>query len=105
MWAGIRFNAENVAYFYAVGPTSRFPKAYGVVEPIEVLATEDPEGTYYGWLDRNEHTGQWRESPSMIYERESLFRMCFPYGYKAAEQSGQGRPLRLRIERAARASR
>ena len=60
--------------------------------PVEVLVREDPDGPYYGWVATGE------DIPIMIYGHIMGFRMCFPYGPEAEEESGKGRAVRLTIE-------
>jgi hypothetical protein len=61
-------------------------------KPVEVHVYEQQDGPYYGWLAKED------EAPSMIYAREILFNICFPYGPKIEEERGQGKTLRLMID-------
>lgn len=84
--------------FYYVG-SRRFVEHYGLPEPIvEVDVTEVPDGdasaTHWAWLP----TG--KTDPIMIYPRESLFTMCFPYGPKSEVEAGKGRIVRLAVTEA-----
>lgn len=57
----------------------------------------DPEGPFWGWryaLSHDSFSGQ----ISMIFSRRLLVEVCFPYGTKAAEEKGEGRVVRLRVE-------
>jgi len=55
--------------------------------------TEDPaEDDYWGWLDTDGN------HYSMIYPREILLDVCFPYGKQVEIDRGDGRVVRLRIE-------
>lgn len=38
-----------------------------------------------------------RDEPQMVYPRESLFSMCFPYGVQAEVDAGKGRVVRLAV--------
>ena len=74
----------------------RYVQAHGVSKPIvEVDVTEvaedDPAATHWGWLRANDDT------PVMIYPREVLFRVCFPYGVQAEVDAGKGRVVRLAV--------
>jgi hypothetical protein len=85
---------DHGTHFMNIG-CRRYVEAHGLPEPIvEIILTEDPAGTYYGWL----RTG--RETPEMIYPHEALFTVCFPYGYKAEEAANEGRMLRFSAQRA-----
>lgn len=65
----------------------------GTDETIVTLTlTEDPDGDYYGWLK----TGD--TEPTMVYCRESLFSMCFPYGPQASVDKDQGEILRFTVD-------
>ena len=72
---------------------ARTVQAYGVDDPVEVTATEDPEGTYYGWIDADSDG-----APVMVQPHEGLFSMQFPYGPKAEVDRGRGEIVRLRVE-------
>lgn len=61
---------------------------------VELRATEDPEGPWYGWLSSRTP----EKAPSMAYPHPGLFDMCFPYGYRSAVETGQGEAVRFRIE-------
>jgi hypothetical protein len=74
----------------------RFVEHHGLKEPIvEVDAVEvpdgDPSATHWAWLP----TG--KTEPIMIYPREGLFTMCFPYGSKTEVEHGKGRVVRLAV--------
>lgn len=91
LYAGRRASRrEDDPEFTAVGPHPRYTQAHGY-EPVPVTATEDPDGTYWGYI----RTG--RTDVSMVYEHESLFRMCFPYGVDSEVAVGKGEVVRLRI--------
>lgn len=74
----------------------RYVEAHGVNAPIvEVDVVEVPDGdlaaTHWGWM-RPDDT-----QPIMIYPREVLFRVCFPYGVQAEVDAGKGRVVRLTV--------
>jgi hypothetical protein len=83
MWA-----AETEYGFEHIGTDPRYVRAYDA-EPVPVVVTLDPAGEYWGWLAAS--------YPSMIYRREVLFRVCFPYGPEEAEKAGKGRVVKLNI--------
>lgn len=60
------------------------------VDVIEVEA-DDPTATHWAWMDKD------RNEPEMIYPRESLFSMCFPYDVQAEVDAGRGRVVRLAV--------
>jgi len=69
---------------------------HGLREPIvEVdvveVADDDPAATHWGWMDPGD------TEPVMIYPREFLFSMCFPYGVQAEVDAGKGRVVRLAV--------
>ena len=71
-----------------------YVELHGLPEPIvEIILTEDSAGPYYGWL----RTGS--NEPEMIYPHESLFSVCFPYGYKIEVEKGEGQVLRFNAVR------
>lgn len=69
-------------------------RMYGCTDPVPVTLVEDPEGKYMTWLsaepngDREPHFTLWA----------SIFNMQFPYGYKAEEEKGHGRAVRVRVD-------
>lgn len=70
-------------------------RLYNKSEPIvAVLCEEAEDGDYYGWEDsKGPHAG----SLSMIYPSYAFHSMCFPYGPKMEEETGEGRTVRLRV--------
>lgn len=77
----------------------RFVEFHGLPEPIvEVEVAEVPDGdvsaTHWAWLPSG------KTEPVMIYPREVLFTMCFPYGPKAEAEAGKGRIVRLAVTEA-----
>lgn len=77
-------------HYWHTSPNENIVRLYGAGEICEVEFTEDTEGTHYGWIEEGD-----RDYPTMIYPHESLFSMCFPYGYKILEEKGEGRHVRL----------
>ena len=74
----------------------RYGEYHGLAYPIvEVDVTEVPEGdpaaTHWGWI-RPQDT-----EPVLIYPREVLFRVCFPYGVEVEVAAGRGRVVRLAV--------
>ena len=59
--------------------------------PIEVVAVEDPDGRYWGWI----RTGE--DEPTIIQPHQSSFEVCFPYGVQAEVKAGHGEVVRLDI--------
>lgn len=59
---------------------------------VRVLATEDRDGQYYGWLDFRD------DELDHIWPSEGQRDMCFPYGPAEEETRRRGRRVRLRLE-------
>lgn len=55
-------------------------------------AAEDEETIYWGWEDNEDGL------ITLIYPKEFLFNMCFPYGYENEEKKGDGRRIRVIVE-------
>jgi hypothetical protein len=86
-----KFKGKNGVFFEHPGE-KRWVELFHFNEPIvKVRLTEDENGQYWGWLDKDE------TEPSMIWPSEVQFRMCFPYGYEAEEKAGKGKAIRLSI--------
>ena len=68
------------------------PQPIVEVNVIEV-ASEDPVATHWGWIE----TSLRETDPVMIWPREGLFEMCFPYGSKVEAERGKGRVVRLTV--------
>jgi len=74
----------------------RYVEAHGLRKPIiEVdvaeVSDDDPAATHWGWMRPTD------TEPVMIYPREVLFRVCFPYGVQAEVDAGKGRMVRLAV--------
>ena len=81
----------NDRLFLHIGP-KRYVELHGLKEPIvEILATEDPEGAYHGWLPAGIATPCW------IWPSQVQRDMCFPYGPKVAEEKGEGKRMRFTV--------
>ena len=71
-----------------------YVKAHLLSDPIvPVIVTEDPSGMYWGWMDAGS------DKPCMIWPTETAFRICFPCKPEDKEERGDGRIVRLRVER------
>ncbi len=89
MWA----NVKNGIFYHPV-PDKGVAKLYAGDRPVvQVEVKEDPEGTYFGWVDADRETG----IPSMIWPARSLFEMCFPGGSKSEVNRGKGRVAQLSV--------
>ncbi len=67
-----------------------------VSEVIKTDVNEIDENLYYGWLEYLESGENGRIL--YIYPVLSLVDICFAYGYKAEENIGKGRLIRVKIE-------
>lgn len=68
----------------------------GEVIVVRVTILDEADATeedYWGWLSDRE------TRPSMIFPKWFLLNMCFPAGAKKTEAAGQGKILRLRVEK------
>ena len=89
MWAGRRGEL-----LVDVGSHPTYVRMHGHERPEPVRVVADPDGPYWGWQE----SGREQEPPVMVYEHETLFKICFPYGVKAEVDAGHGQVLRLRVE-------
>ena len=70
-----------------------YVKAHGLSFPIaRVEITENPTGSYFGWVEDGELKGAY------VWPSEMQTEMCFPYGSKAEELKGRGRKTRLSVK-------
>ena len=82
--------AEGFAHF---GPRD-WVALHGSPEPIvPVRLVEDPQGAYWGWLDKD------ATFPSLVWGTEVQYRICFPCRPEDLEARGQGRTLRFSVVR------
>lgn len=69
----------------------------GIPDPVMVKVRErsesDPISDYWGW-EKSGKQGVF----SPIQPSLGMLEMCFPYGLKSAEKSGQGRRVNLVVE-------
>ncbi|MFG3710947.1 hypothetical protein [Micromonospora sp. NPDC047730] len=72
-----------------------YVRAYGR-EPVPVELTEDPEGTYWGWIDAPGHP-QADGMPEMVQPHYGMFTMQFPYGPEAEQERGKGEIVRMSV--------
>ncbi len=91
MWAHLYDNGElhNLGERWWV-EIHGLPDPIVPVDVVEVQA-DDPSATHWAWMDGD------RDEPQMVYPRESLFSMCFPYGVQAEVDAGRGRVVRLAV--------
>ncbi len=62
-----------------------------VEQDVAEVPDGDPTATHWGWMRPND------TQPVMIYPREVLFRVCFPYGVDVEVAAGKGRVVRLAV--------
>lgn len=60
---------------------------------VQVEVTEDPKGTYFGWVDLEKGS----EVPTLIWPSLAQLKMCFPCGTKDAVARGEGRIIQLSV--------
>lgn len=94
MW---RMHAHNDGGVYTNLGARPWVELHGLPYPIVPVAVrevtdDDPAATHWGWL----RTGG--DTPSMIWPSHAQFSVCFPYGYRAEEEAGRGRMVRLAVE-------
>ena len=90
MWAHKRDKEPHKGNFRDVGHPL-FCKAFGPGEVFPVLVEIDEDGIYYGWQSLND------DRPGLIFDHETLFKVCFTYGVEADVKAKKGRALRLKI--------
>lgn len=92
MYATEHIDAQGKFVYLHFG-TKRFVELHGLHKPIvPVVLTEDPEGSYWGWLQTGDTT------VCMVWPSKKQLEMCFPYGTKADADQGYGRVVRMRAE-------
>ena len=68
-------------------------------EPVLVELTEDPAGSYYGWIEADtpdtRRRGEFTGIPEMVQPHEGMFSLQFPYGPKAEVERGRGEIVRM----------
>jgi hypothetical protein len=71
--------------------------------PVPVELTEDPGGTYWGWivLDDGPLDRPITGIPTMVQPHEGMFRMQSPDGFKAHAEAGRGEIVRMTCREAA----
>lgn len=60
---------------------------------VREVSDGDPSATHWGWLDAKPE----KTEPLMIWPRQGLFEMQFPYGSKVEVDRGKGRVVRLAV--------
>ncbi len=92
-WTQDMFAHETARGFEDLFRTHRATAMCGEDGVLLVRVTQDDNGPYWGWWD----AGQ--QEVCMIFRSQMILEVCFMYGSKAAEESGEGRVTRVRIER------
>lgn len=68
-------------------------------EPVAVELVEDPDGTYYGWIEADNPESprdhKFTGVPEMIQPHEGMFSMQFAYGPQAEVERGRGEIVRM----------
>lgn len=82
--------------FHHLGP-KWWTEMHDLDEPIvEVEVTEDPDGTYYGWIEFDDKHVR---VPCMIQPDELRFRMCFNCDPEDYVKAGSGEILKLSVRK------
>jgi hypothetical protein len=87
MWT-LFANELKPDHYWHTSPNVNIAKLYGG-KVCAVEFVESAGGQHYGWMSPSQ------DYPTMIYPNETLFSMCFPYGYKAEEEQNRGKHIRL----------
>lgn len=90
MFAGMWTDIKEC--FLVVEQSPKSVVMHGDPSPRPVVAIEDPDGRYYGWLE----TGS--DLLTMVQPHAGMFEMQFPYGARAEVERGKGEIVRLKIE-------
>ncbi len=91
MFAGVIRDKE---VFVNMATDARHALHHGHNPPIEVIVKEDEAGEYFGWMRPSD------TEPVMIQPHRGMFEMQFPWGSKAEQEAGNGKVLKLTVERA-----
>lgn len=81
------------AWVYAnFGAERRLRMVHPNTPVVPVTLVEDPAGSHWGWIADGE------DQPGIIQPTEHQFEAQFPYGWRAEQERGHGRMVRLRVE-------
>lgn len=72
----------------------------GGTDVVPVVCTEDPEGTWYGWVRPGGEA--WAEGLIMVQPHRAAFEIQFPYGSIDNVRKGLGEVVRISVTEAAR---
>ncbi len=84
-----RSKREGQERWLTVG-SAQYVRMHGYLSPTSVTVTEDPEGTYLGWLKQG-------ESEPVMIQHKRIFEIQFPYGSKVEVERGKGLVVPLSI--------
>ncbi len=85
-----RWDEANCYFYFG---DREYVQLYGDEAPIvPVELTEDPEGSYYGWIETGDDT------PTMIQPHIHAFAIQFTYGIEAEIKAGKGQVVRLQVK-------
>ncbi len=99
---GIKQENDFGTFFNRIGLEPNHKKMFGVKDTDEIYRLtfdihedqSEPDWNaieYWGWLDFSDMEYK------MVFPNYKLFHVCFPYGVKAAEDSGKGKSYRLKL--------
>ena len=81
-----RTNPEKDKFWGICESAFTYKMSYILDEPTLIELIVDPEGEYLGWLDSDaRHDGR-----VYMVQHKKVFDIQFPYGYKIAEENGEG---------------
>ncbi|TDC02644.1 hypothetical protein E1091_00135 [Micromonospora fluostatini] len=99
MWARRQVNAPDGRDFRYFGSAETVARPWlGSGKPTEVELTEDPDGSYWGWIDCQGETGH-AGIPVMIEPHEGMFRMQEPNGFDGKAARGYGEIVRMTLRK------
>ena len=87
-----RTNPEKDKFWGICESAFTYKMSYGD-EPTPIELIVDPEGEYLGWLDSEGR----HDARVYMVQHEKVFNIQFPYGYKLAEEKGEGIAVPLRV--------
>lgn len=98
MWAHLTDRGEYLHLWPNISSVEDYGMPFPIVQvDAEEVPQDDESGTHWGWLPKELLTGEWKDTPRMIWPRLHQLEVCFPYSLEVAEEHGRGRRVRLRV--------